>query len=32
VGAWLKSRDWERYRSGTGATREWRYRRPQGGG
>ncbi|WP_136646575.1 VapE domain-containing protein [Tabrizicola sp. YIM 78059] len=29
VGAWLKSRDWERYRSGTGATREWRYRRRQ---
>ncbi|MCA3508395.1 MAG: toprim domain-containing protein [Rhodobacter sp.] len=32
VGAWLKSRDWERYRSGAGATREWRYRRPQSGG
>ncbi len=32
VGAWLKSRDWERYRSGTGATREWRYRRRQGDG
>jgi hypothetical protein len=32
VGAWLKSRDWERYRSGAGATREWRYRKPQGGG
>ncbi|MCX5478029.1 toprim domain-containing protein [Kaistia geumhonensis] len=31
VGAWLKSRDWERYRSGAGATREWRYRRPQSG-
>ena len=31
VGAWLKSRDWERYRSGTGATREWRYRRSQCG-
>ena len=31
VGAWLKSRDWERYRSGAGATREWRYRRsPRG--
>lgn len=32
VGAWLKSRDWERYRSGAGATREWRYRRAQSGG
>ena len=32
VGAWLKSRDWERYRSGTGGTREWRYRRAQSGG
>jgi predicted P-loop ATPase len=31
VGAWLKSRDWERYRSGAGATREWRYRRAQSG-
>lgn len=31
VGAWLKSRDWERYRSGAGATREWRYRRSQRG-
>ena len=31
VGAWLKSRDWERYRSGAGATREWRYRRLQHG-
>lgn len=31
VGAWLKSQDWERYRSGAGATREWRYRRAQSG-
>ncbi|MDR5654380.1 VapE domain-containing protein [Ruixingdingia sedimenti] len=31
VGAWLKSRDWERYRSGAGVTREWRYRRSQRG-
>lgn len=31
VGAWLKSRDWERYRSGAGTTREWRYRRAQSG-
>jgi len=30
VGAWLKSRDWERYRSRTGAAREWRHRRPGG--
>ena len=28
VGAWLKSRDWKRYRSSTGASREWRYRKP----
>ncbi len=32
VGAWLKSRHWERYRSGVGTTREWRYRKPQAGG
>ena len=31
VGAWLKSRDWERYRSGAAPTREWRYRRLQHG-
>lgn len=31
VGAWLKSRDWERYRSGVGTTREWRYRKPKAG-
>jgi len=29
VGAWLKSRHWERYRRRTGETREWRYRRPE---
>ena len=32
VGAWLKSRNWERYRSGAGATREWRHRKPAGCG
>ncbi|MDN2579005.1 hypothetical protein [Aquibium sp. ELW1220] len=32
VGAWLKSRDWERYRNRNGAAREWRYRRPDGNG
>ena len=32
VGAWLKSRTWDRYRSGVGATREWRYRKAQVGG
>jgi len=30
VGAWLKSRDWERYRNRAGVAREWRYRKPQG--
>jgi predicted P-loop ATPase len=29
VGAWLKSRHWERYRRRTGDAREWRYRRPE---
>jgi predicted P-loop ATPase len=29
VGAWLKSRHWERYRRRTGEAREWRYRRPE---
>ena len=29
VGAWLKSRLWERYRRRTGEAREWRYRRPE---
>ena len=28
VGAWLKSRHWERYRRRTGDAREWRYRKP----
>ena len=29
VGAWLKSRHWERYRRRTGEAREWRYRRSE---
>jgi len=32
VGAWLKSRHWERYRSRIGAAREWRCRKPDDGG
>jgi len=32
VGAWLKSRHWERYRSRIGAAREWRCRKPDVGG
>lgn len=28
VGAWLKSRDWEKYRRRSDSTREWRYRKP----
>ena len=32
VGAWLKSRLWERYRSRIGAAREWRYRKPDADG
>ena len=31
VGAWLKSRHWERYRSRIGAAREWRCRKPDDG-
>ena len=31
VGAWLKSRHWERYRRRTGEGREWRYRKPDRG-
>ena len=27
VGAWLKSRQWERYRARSGGAREWRYRK-----
>ena len=27
VGAWLKSRQWERYRARSGESREWRYRK-----
>jgi predicted P-loop ATPase len=27
IGAWLKSRQWERYRARSGETREWRYRK-----
>ncbi|MEF9604745.1 virulence-associated E family protein [Paracoccus sp. PXZ] len=27
VGAWLKSRDWKRYRGSSGVAREWRYRK-----
>ena len=27
VGAWLKSRQWERYRARSGEAREWRYRK-----
>ncbi len=30
VGAWLKSRQWERYRRRTGEAREWRYRKAVG--
>ena len=28
VGAWLKSRDWEKYRRRSDKAREWRYRKP----
>ncbi len=28
VGAWLKSRNWERYQCRIGTTREWRHRKP----
>jgi predicted P-loop ATPase len=28
VGAWLKSRDWEKYRRRSDSAREWRYRKP----
>lgn len=29
VGAYLKTRQWERYQARSGAIREWRYRKPQ---